>query len=93
MPTDAAPPARDLNPRPRPYVQFSAKLARQVCIRPAAGETQVAICADPAMPSRATIGRWARNLPGFARIFARAKAAACRLPPAAWAAPTPPTAR
>ena len=39
----------------------------------------MAICADPAMPSRATIGRWARDLPGFARIFARAKAAACRL--------------
>ncbi|WP_394760556.1 hypothetical protein [Phenylobacterium sp.] len=79
MPTDTAPPARDQNPRLRPGNRFSAKLVRQVCIRLAAGETQVAICADPAMPSRATIGRWARERPGFARIFARAKAAACRL--------------
>jgi len=58
----------------RPYVQFSARLARAICLRVAAGETQRAICADPAMPSQATLTRWARDRPAFAKIFARAKA-------------------
>jgi hypothetical protein len=62
----------------RGYVQFSAKVSREVCVRIAAGETQGAINADPAMPSRATIGRWARERPAFAKVLARAKALARR---------------
>jgi hypothetical protein len=41
----------------RGYVRFSAKLARAICERIAAGETQLAICADPGMPSRNTLRR------------------------------------
>jgi hypothetical protein len=58
----------------RGYVQFSAKVARAICARVAAGETQAAICADPSMPSRGTLHRWARERPAFAKIFARARA-------------------
>lgn len=58
----------------RGYVRFSAAVARAVCVRVAAGETQGAICADPAMPSTATLRRWAHERPAFARIFARARA-------------------
>jgi len=64
-----------LQPPPRRgYVRFSAKVARAVCVRIAAGETQRQICADPAMPCTDTLRRWARDLPAFARIFARARA-------------------
>jgi len=63
---------------PRGYVRFSATVAREVCRRVAAGESQVSVCADPAMPSRATLKRWARAHPGFGRIFDRAKAMAPR---------------
>ena len=58
----------------RGYVRFSARLARAICLRIAAGESQLAISADPAMPSRATLGRWARERPAFGRILTRAKA-------------------
>lgn len=57
---------------------FSAKVARAVCARVAAGESQVSICADPAMPSRATVLRWAKRLPTFAAALARAKAVSGR---------------
>jgi hypothetical protein len=67
-------PVRRKRTQSRNGVQFSAEVARAVCLRIAAGETQLAISADPAMPSRSTIGRWAREIPQFARIFARAKA-------------------
>ena len=75
--------SEDVASRPegvRGYVRFSAKLARVVCARVAAGESQLAICADPGMPSRATLGRWARERPAFARIFARARALGGRNP-------------
>jgi hypothetical protein len=58
----------------RPYVQFSADVARAVCVRVAAGETLRAVCGDPAMPSEASLRRWARDRPAFARIYARARA-------------------
>src|SRR5579859_301918 len=64
----------------RGYVRFSATVAREVCRRVAAGESQNAICAEPAMPSRTALRRWARESAGFARIFARAKAMAMRKP-------------
>lgn len=67
----------DASERPeglRGYVRFSAKLARAICERIAAGETQLSICADPGMPSRNTLRRWARERSDFAKIFERAKA-------------------
>lgn len=64
----------------RGYVRFSAAVGREVCRRVAAGESQSSVCADPAMPSRAALTRWAREHPGFGRIFTRAKAMAARKP-------------
>jgi hypothetical protein len=58
----------------RPYIRFSAEVARAVCLRIAAGETQGSICADPGMPSTFSLRRWARERPAFGRIFARARA-------------------
>jgi len=64
----------------RGYVRFSATVAREVCRRVAGGESQVSVCADPAMPSRAALKRWAERHAGFGRVFARAKAMAARKP-------------
>jgi hypothetical protein len=61
-------------------VRFSANLARTVCRRVAAGESQASLCAEPGMPSRHTLQRWARGHAGFGRVFARAKAMAARKP-------------
>lgn len=65
--------------RARPYVRYSAKLARVICQRLAAGETVRAICAEPGLPSRATVHRWVRESAAFARIYTRAKAFGCRV--------------
>ena len=62
----------------RPDVKWSAELGRAVCAKVAAGETQVAICRQPGMPSRATLFRWNRDKPPFARRLAKARAAAGR---------------
>lgn len=70
----AEPPAKPA----RPYIQYSANLGRAICVRLAAGETLVAICADPDMPARSTVGRWAREIPRFAKTFHRAKTFARR---------------
>lgn len=58
----------------RGYVRFSAKVAREVCWRTAAGETQEEICADAHMPSILTLYRWSKRRAGFARAYARARA-------------------
>jgi hypothetical protein len=58
----------------RPYVRFSAKVAREICWRTAAGETQAAICADPHMPCMLTSYRWSKRWAGFARAYARCRA-------------------
>ncbi|MBX3484209.1 hypothetical protein [Phenylobacterium sp.] len=63
----------------RAYIQYSARLARAICARVAAGEKLVAICADADMPSRGTVGRWVRELPRFKAIYDRAKAMGLRL--------------
>lgn len=77
MASDSQGPQR-AQPHARPYVQFTARLARAICLRVAAGETLVAICADPDMPSRKSVERWARDNPRFAKIFHRAKTVAAR---------------
>lgn len=58
----------------RGYVRFSAKVAREICWRTAAGESQEAICADAHMPNPLTIYRWSKKRTGFARAYARARA-------------------
>jgi hypothetical protein len=64
--------------RQRPYIQYTAQLARRICIRVAAGETLKAICEDADMPARATVTRWARESARFAAIYNRAKAFGAR---------------
>jgi hypothetical protein len=63
----------------RGYARFSAVLARAICLRVMAGESQVAICAEAGMPSRNTLARWAKERPRFGRILARARALGGRL--------------
>lgn len=70
MASDEAPVAG----RRRSPVYFSARLAREVCRRTAAGETLAAICADPGMPSMWSLQRWAKRRPEFGRILSRARA-------------------
>jgi hypothetical protein len=72
MPSDDA---SQVSPR-RPLKRFSATLAREVCRRTAAGQTQAEICADPAMPCAMTLNRWAKRHPRFARTYARVRALA-----------------
>jgi hypothetical protein len=59
----------------RPAVRFTAALGRAICSRVAAGESQVAICAEPGMPSRATLWRWVKEMPKFAAAFQAARVA------------------
>ena len=49
----------------RGIVRLSAALARAICAPLMAGESQVAICAEPGMPSRGTLTRWARERRAF----------------------------
>ena len=75
MASDDEAPGAGAAPAPqRGYVRFSAKVAREICWRTAAGETQVEICADPHMPNPLTIYRWSKKRAGFARAYARARA-------------------
>lgn len=62
----------------RPYIRYSTPLARVICVRVAAGEMLPSICAEPGMPAKSTVRRWAREIPGFAKIYHRAKALARR---------------
>lgn len=58
----------------RVYVQYTARLARTICERIAAGETLVAICAEAGMPNRGSVTRWARDRRAFRQAYHRAKA-------------------
>ena len=60
---------------PRAAVRFTAALGRRICARVASGESQMAICAEPGMPSRSTLFHWVRDRPKFAAEFARARVA------------------
>jgi hypothetical protein len=51
-------------------------MAQAVCARLAAGETLTAVCADPAMPSKPTLAKWAVQRPAFAAALAEARTAA-----------------
>ena len=76
--------------RPRAAVRFTAALGRRICSRVAAGESQLAICAEAGMPSRATLWRWTRDMPKFAAELMVARSAGgvgranARLPPRAF---------
>jgi len=59
----------------RAPARFTAELGRRICSRVAAGESQMAICAEEGMPSRSTLFAWVRDRPAFAAAFARARVA------------------
>lgn len=72
----AAPAARGA-PRRKPAaagVRYSRAVADAICAAVAAGESQVALCARPGMPSRPTLRLWTQKHPEFAEAFARARA-------------------
>lgn len=54
--------------------KFTKELAARICQRLAAGETLLAICRDPDMPSDATVRGWAlSDSHGFFAEYARAR--------------------
>lgn len=56
-------------------VRFSDEIAAVLCRRVAAGEAQVAICAEAGMPCRSTLWRWTFEHPEFGVAFRRARVA------------------
>ncbi len=52
---------------------YSTEIAKTICHRLAGGESLRAICADPAMPARATVFRWLARHPEFRRSYAIAR--------------------
>lgn len=73
MPDDETPPRR--RKPARAATAFSEQLAATLCARVAAGESQLSICAEPGMPSRATLWRWVATRPAFAEAFWTARVA------------------
>jgi hypothetical protein len=58
-----------------PRALYTDELAATVCRRMAEGESLIQICRDEAMPCKATVMKWAREIPGFADQYARAREA------------------
>jgi hypothetical protein len=52
---------------------YSAEIAETICGRLINGESLRAICADPAMPARATVFRWLASDQEFRRSYAFAR--------------------
>ena len=53
--------------------EYSDKIAEAICERLLNGESLRAICADPAMPARATVFRWLARNQEFRRSYAFAR--------------------
>jgi hypothetical protein len=53
--------------------EYSDKIAETICERLVDGESLRAICADPAMPARATVFRWLARNQEFRRSYALAR--------------------
>jgi len=62
----------DTNERGRPS-GYSDLVAETICNRLVGGESLRAICADPAMPGRATVFRWLAGNEEFRRSYALAR--------------------
>jgi hypothetical protein len=52
---------------------YSAEIAEAICNRLVNGESLRAICADPAMPAKATVCRWLARNQEFRRRYALAR--------------------
>lgn len=57
----------------RKPVRFSAKVAEEICIRIAAGETWSAMCGKGSMPSHAALYKWRDQKPEFRADLERAR--------------------
>jgi len=64
-----APPSR----RQGPSTSYCAAEGERICGRLEAGESLNKICADPAMPARATVHKWVREIPAFRERYAAAR--------------------
>jgi hypothetical protein len=62
----------DQSKRGRPS-DYGAEIAQTICERLVDGESLRAICADPAMPARATVFRWLARNQEFRRSYALAR--------------------
>jgi hypothetical protein len=52
---------------------YDAEIAQTICERLVNGESLRAICADPAMPARATVFRWLARNQEFRQLYALAR--------------------
>ena len=52
---------------------YSAEIAEAICDRLVDGESLRAICADPAMPARATVFRWLASNQEFRQLYVLAR--------------------
>jgi hypothetical protein len=59
--------------RRRPSFDYGDEIANTICTRLMNGESLRAICADPAMPAKATVCRWLARNADFRRRYARAR--------------------
>ena len=60
--------------RRRPSLGYSEEIATTICTRIIDGESLRAICADPAMPAKATVCRWLARNAEFRDQYAFARA-------------------
>ncbi|RAK60099.1 hypothetical protein DJ021_09915 [Phenylobacterium hankyongense] len=84
MDENDAPPAGRVRRRRAPRggragsVHWSAKVAKRICERVAAGELLYAVCREPGMPTPQSVRLWARDKPDFAEALALARRAGGR---------------
>ena len=67
-----SPGSRSIPPM-RSHYGYSTEIAQTICDRFVEGESLRAICADPAMPARATVFRWLASNEKFRRSYAFAR--------------------
>lgn len=69
--------AREKGGRPKgvrgPAFGYNEGIAREICERLCEGESLIAICRDPTMPSRSTVHYWRRQFPAFAEALRTAR--------------------
>ena len=71
MKPESQPQEEKKNGRPSDYTDGLAEL---ICERIADGESLRAICADPAMPCKASVMLWLKKEPGFQTSYTQARA-------------------
>lgn len=54
-------------------IQYNSEAAIEVCARIQNGDYLKDICADPDLPSRATVALWRRTVPSFALMYSQSE--------------------